>query len=572
MTIRNLLLTVAAAILMPSAGSASGNRQIPIPADHAWRSGTAYRADAARYDIWEKDVVTVEDARYKHLGYEAPLRTAFFLKGLKDVTLDFGGATLVLHGKFQPFLLDCCTNVCIRNVKVLHSRSPFTEGDVVEVMENGFKMRIDRKTFPYEVKDGDIVFMGDTWQNRDSPSSSFLQFFDGATRCGVELMLAAVGRHAKVDESRPWAKDTLRLEVEEEDDLLVLKGMKPCRKFKAIRPGWRAVMAHEERSLSNCMMVECRDMSLVNYRVMNGFGMGIFPFRCHNVLLDGVKFTHDRESPGFASNCADAIHAFACSGDFVIRDSVVEGMIDDALNIHSNFYTVDSAEGDRIVADTRLEPFSSTPLFLPGDRIRVYRGLTLDALDDYRIVAVRPIGKHLVEFTLDHAVPPDAKGSAIENLVTQCRIRISNCRFGKSNTHLRFQTRGEILVENCVSEQPFMLTGDMNYWFESSPCEKVTFRNVRFLTDKGRLRVQPKFLDTESSPYYHGDILFVGCTFEAEDVGSCEYARSLTFRNCGNSLGKAMRLKAVNCGEVVAPGIEVERRTLPHRTALGVTY
>ena len=34
---------------------------------------------------------------------------------VKNITLDFGGATIVLHGKIQPFLLDGAENITIKN-------------------------------------------------------------------------------------------------------------------------------------------------------------------------------------------------------------------------------------------------------------------------------------------------------------------------------------------------------------------------------------------------------------------------------------------------------------------------
>lgn len=525
-----------------------------------WRNDAVYAADRMVYDIHEADTVPVNDVRYHHLGYESTLKTAFFLKGKSNVTLDFKGATILLHGKFQPFLIDGCTNVTVKNVTVKYARSPFTEGEVVVKDQDVLKLKVDKTLFPYEVRDGDCYFRGEGVPAHPSLSSSFVKFYDAKTRENHFTRLVTLGLHAKIDPNAPWAKNVRVLEASEENGLLVFRTAKSFADWP-VHVGDRMVMAHEGRSFSNCMMVESRDLHLVNYRILNGYGMGIFPFHCHNLKIEGLRLTQDAESPSIVANLADGIHAFACSGDFVVRDSIIEGTIDDALNVHANYFKVKSVVGNRIIADTGLEPYSTTALFLPCDRIRVYRGYTLDPAAEYTIVATRPIDKKTVEFTVDRPALAHQELDAIENLSTQCRLTLSNCRFGRSTAHLRFQTRGGVLVENCESALQFMLSGDMSYWFESSPCEKAVFRNVRFKGPRGNFWINPQFVPSEKAPYYHGDLILENCTFEAEKAVGAYYVKSVTLKNCTRADGGKPQIELVNCGTVSAPGCDVKART-----------
>ena len=100
-------------------------------------------------------------------------------------------------------------------------------------------------------------------------------------------------------------------------------------------------IAHEERSLSHLFSIDSKNLKLENYRILSGWGMGIYSYRTENITLDGFRLTYDEKSPCIIANAADAVHTFGTSDRFEIRNSVFEGMIDDALNVHSNFRAVD---------------------------------------------------------------------------------------------------------------------------------------------------------------------------------------------------------------------------------------
>lgn len=52
-----------------------------------------------------------------------------------------------------------------------------------------------------------------------------------------------------------------------------------------------------------------------------------------------------------------------------------------------------------------------------------------------------------------------------------------------------------------------LLTGDMSYWFESSPCERMVCRRVKFVGERAGVQAVPQFLPTDKAPYYHGDLV-----------------------------------------------------------------
>ncbi len=529
-------------------------RRADLPRDNHWTDDTVYSFDRPQLDVYPSDTVLLDDPRYYLRGHNSPLPTAYFLKGLRNVTLDFGGAVVRLHGLLQPFLLDGCERVTIRNVSVLYDRCPYTQGEVAYADRECLKLRVG-EAFPYRTEDGNLIVMGEGWENRDlDKAPMFLQLFDRQTLEGAGIHLAIFGKHPVIDPALPWAKDTLRFTAEREGGLLALR-RSGGPELPGFKQGQIAVIAHENRSLSGIQMVCCKDICLENFRILNGRGMGVFPFHCENLLLDRVKMTCDERSPGIAANAADGVHAFGCSGRFILRDCVIEGTIDDALNVHSNFYEVRSSEGDRITAFTGLEPNAETPLFLPGDRIAVRRGHTMETAAEYTLRAVRAVGEKMVEFTLDRAAQPHESGDAIENLSTQCDLTLERCRFGRANTHLRFQTRGRVLIDHCWTQLPFLLTGDMTYWFESSPCEQFVVKDTRFTRERAVVRATPEFAPTASAPFYHGEVRLENCSFAARQPVDLAYTRRLVMKGCGHSKGLPLEARLLNCGGAEAEGV-----------------
>ena len=83
-----------------------------------------YRGDLLRVSICNTVRLTEKIYRATYPSKKDWLDTAIYLKGLSNVTLDFGGATLCLcDDSIQPFVLDECDNVTIKNVVVEYERS-----------------------------------------------------------------------------------------------------------------------------------------------------------------------------------------------------------------------------------------------------------------------------------------------------------------------------------------------------------------------------------------------------------------------------------------------------------------
>ena len=236
-------------------------------------------------------------------------------------------------------------------------------------------------------------------------------------------------------------------------------------------------------------------------------------------------------------------------------------MIDDAINIHANFRTVEHVEGNEIYSHLASCEPQASDLYRVGDQIAVYRGKTMEEVAKYTITKIELLDNYISKFTVDRPVEAHVDGDLIESLTANCDVLIENCIFGKANTHLRFQSRGKFVMKNCECEMPILLSGDASYWFESGPLTDLTIENCRFMSDKANIRLASEVLPTEAEPYYHKNIKVINNSFDAADPIHGGYADGIVFKGNKNSAGKPMTLILTNCGDVDADNCTVERKT-----------
>lgn len=528
-------------------------------------SGNTYIADKEEYHIYLEDTQCIESKRYLSLhkshgidniaGTEC-LNVFIEIKNKKDITIDFCGAVLVFHGKIQPFVICDSENITIKNCAVAYFRAPYTEFIIEERGENYVALKKCDKNATFYVENGRLIMTGENWENRDLyKTPCFFQAFDMKTREGKGMSRAIVGREVKRNEADPFEQNQLVPSMCGE--LLKLEG----KLWDSWTKGTLLCYAHEKRTLASVYTFGGSDITIENYRLINGAGMGISTNHTKNVYIRGLKLIYDEKSNGIITNAADAIHSISCSGDYVIADSVLEGMVDDGLNIHGVFCTFKSAENNTMYIKNSGHTSAYLEFFSAGEKIAVYNGPTMEKSAEYTVKAFEIIDEDNIKLKTEETIGKHNEGDLIESLSAQSNITIKNCSFGKANSHIRFQSRGKILVEDTEIGLPVLLSGDASFWFESSPVQALTFKNVVFNTAKAEIRLMPEVMPTEKEPYYHKNVKFIDCEFVSDTPVRGGYTDNIVFDNVTNSAGKAMKMILTNCGRVDAEGVELERHT-----------
>jgi|GEM_PF-218949 hypothetical protein len=525
----------------------------PITLGVPLENDTYYYADRDRYDIFTDDTFPCSDKRCFYENCESGfISVAFLLTEKHNITLDFGGATLMLHGRIQPFMIDRCENIAIKNCVVQYSGAFYMEA-VIDEVGCDFLHLIPRDGFTWRIHNGRLIPYGECWESDTlDRNTMFMQVFDPVTRDGAgSFMLGLTGDVVYPEENPP--APIYHLTVTTADQGFILHG----HTQSDWKPGMILAFSHEPRDKSSVSLIRCENCSIENYRIINGAGMGIFIMHSHNTLIDGFQMRHDEKSVGIIANNADGIHAVACTGYLRIQNSICEGMIDDALNVHNNFYLTEKCDGCQLVAkkvSKCLLPDNEN--FCAGDEIEFHFGNTMETRASRRIEFIERRSDGTILITLDK--PADAQaGDLIENMSTQPEVVVYRSVFGKSNSHLRFQSRSKITVEDCIIGLPILLTGDVNYWYECSPVCDFNIINCNFVTDKARINIIPEFNPTEKEPYYHKNISIADCNFTTDSPVCGNRAAYVSVIGCKNTLGHIMHLPLTDCGVIETDCIQL---------------
>lgn len=522
-------------------------------------SDTLFIGDKAEYEITEGDIKWLCAPIYTSFWDNGvyPFPAAVVLKNVRNVTLDFGGATLLLWGQYQPFLIENCENVTIKNVTVVYARSPYTELRILKNEKNCLYLQPLEK-FPCRVEEGYLIPYGPTWENRELHlGNMFIQAFDTESGEGRGLAVCQIGEQIEQGATPPAFVRHYR--VREENGAIVLTGEIP--------PEWDAsmtiVLAHAKRDISSVFLICTKNSTLENYRIVNGQGMGILGMYSENITLDGLRLTRDEMSHGIVTNGADAVHLVASKGQITVRNCLIEGMTDDALNVHTVFLEVSECRDSsvKLLCHPQRHMIRANYKLLDiGDTLQFYRGNTMETGECAVVQNVTVLDDDHLEITLDKALSLHP-GDYVENLSTQPDLLIENSRFAKSNTHLRIQTRGRVEVKSCEIHLPLMLTGDTNYWQEASPIRNLTVKNCRFSGDRGFIRSCPEFTATDDAPYYHKNFIIQNNTFDrtiALEANGTDNIHFLNNIHAGSDAPLILRLHRCGSAKTDASGI-IER-------------
>ncbi|MBQ9805382.1 MAG: right-handed parallel beta-helix repeat-containing protein [Clostridia bacterium] len=532
----------------------------PFDTSTKFESNTHYFYNEDKLCFALSDTTHLEEKIYRaiYMSKKTWLDTAIYLKDLSNVTLDFGGATLLLgDDTIQPFVLDGCHNVTIKNVIIEYERSLMNEMDVVQITDGEIRClqtEKQKRHFPLRVENGCLIpIAGDKKYPDAFKVPMFFNLYDKDTQECKKTYLVRIGTELPYLSKEQYPFHYLDLIAEQKDEYIILRGAISPQAFHNVT----GVISHSRRDVSSCFIIRSRNTVLENVRILNGAGMGILGMYSENITLDGVRYCFDERSHGIATNAADAVHLISCFGRVEIVNSVFEGMKDDALNIHCNYYTVQSVEGNVIHAklntDIQASPGVNAhyKMFDKGDKLSICRGNTAFLKQNLTVEQVEITGDFTADIYFNGDPHNICEGDTIENLSIQADLHIKNCRFGKAATHLRLQTGGKVLIEDCECSLKIALTGDKNYWYEGSPINDLTIRNCRFVGKKGCIVACPSFDACPEAPYYHSGIKISQNTFDVTTALDLSHCKDVLFEGNIQSAGLPFENRFQNCTDII---------------------
>lgn len=435
------------------------------------KSGNYYLKSPVKSDIWVSN-------------HDNPRPRQIFLpiEGVTNLTIrSEKGARLLADGEGICLALIDTKNVKLEGVYCDYVRPFFS----IWTLKDG-KLTTDEKKYPYEIENGTIYTVGNGWRQRQG----ICELFDKDTHA-FRGSIWWNGSAEKVFAGHPDGTIAMTRNVYRPSPCVFL---------------YRA---------SNTAFIRCGALAAA--------GMGFLAQRSENILLDGWR-THLSRPLALQ---ADATHFSNCRGHVKVVNSVFEGMVDDAINVHSTSLKIIEKCGDSTIYCQYMHHQSvGFEVFKPGETLRFIKGKTMEPGAEVKVASVKMLAHNHIEIRLAEPIPEQYDIlDAVENADWQPRVTFSKNIVRNSTPRATlFTTPGKVvcsdnLFEN-VAGQPIYFAGDAWDWYESGASRDVvvsgnTFRNCAFKSGRAMIEIDPAVKDIESQQRgYHQNILIENNTFE----------------------------------------------------------
>ncbi len=531
-------------------------------------------ASGARFDVWSDDCPVVEGYHFSNTaGFEENPRgrrpVCLFMKGKRGITIEGGGASIMVHGVMTPLLFDGCDDLTLRNFTVDYAHPTMSEFTIEEALgENRYRIRIAPDTL-FDIVDGNRIL----WHSERGRDGEYLWQCDYRDDMVLSMHKDPVTEFTQM---MGVDSDTVRFPIiplfssverdATDDRVLTVTLANSDADFPV---GMTVQSRHTMRDQVGGAFVCCRRVLCENLTIHAMHGLGLLGQFCEDMTFDGLHIT-PAEGRTVASN-ADFFQFSGCSGLATIRNCVASDGHDDFVNAHGTHLKVIEADGTRLRVRFMHMASRGFPAVFAGDAIDF---IDRETLLPYGTATVRTVTlvddtDHILELTTP---APVRVGDVIENATRTPALHIHHNRFGPSTGRgILCTTRRPVLIEDNV----FYKTGgnvlciedDCNFWYESGYTTDVTFRNNEIIEcgygSLGRgavpvISVNPQVLrPTVQAPdgrevpvHVHDRIAVTGNRFHFTDrvSGTVEvkYTRHFVFRD--NSCNREPHFELTNVG------------------------
>lgn len=428
------------------------------------------------------------------------------LVDVKNIELDGQGSTFMFHGLMQPMLIMDSRNVTCRNISIDYATPFYAEGKIVAIEDGKTTLEIPER-FSWCVENGKFFTRGDGWQVRAATALGFHE--DGrmvATGRAGDAYWG--GKATQVGKNRvQFEQDARRLGFDV-GQILVLRIWN--------RPYPAMVLHQAENTLLEDVVFHSSQ------------GMALLAQMSRDVTIRGGGCV--RGDVRVHTSGADATHFSNCGGRISVRNALYEGMMDDAINVHSTCLSI-----EKVISPCQVElrfmhsQAVGFDVFPVGSTLQFINGKTLENHPSLgKAVAVERVDECTVRLTLEKPLPEGiGVGDAVENADYYPSVEFSHniVRANRARGTL-FTTPEPVVVDGNQfigsSGSAILLAGDAQGWYESGRCRNVIIRNnlfdhnliCRYQFTEGIISIYPAVNDPAGqNERYHENILIENNTF-----------------------------------------------------------
>lgn len=419
-----------------------------------------YRTSSSPYLYYISNTASAEENPdpTKHIG--------IWLKDMKNITVDGGGARFVTHGEMTPFVIDGCENVTMKNFSLVAADPSVPEMTVVSTDVNSITARVTAGS-NYEIEDGTFYWKGEGWRFGGGIAQVFYPQTNVTNRC--ESPLTGVTKAIELDEG------------------LVRFNYDRTPGFKT---GEVYQMRHSFRTEACGFIHQSKDVKLENIKFHFLGNFGIVGQYSENLTYEKLYCAPEWGSGRTCAGFADFVQMSGCKGKIRILDSYFEGAHDDPINIHGTHLKVMEYVSEKQVKVRFMHGQSyGFEAFYKGDEVEFVDAHCLRCLQPARVKAVERIDDYEILLTLDRAVNDNVKTGenvSVENVTWTPEVEIRNNYFSRIPTRgILVTTRRKVVIEDNVFYRipmsGVLVSDDARGWYESGPVRDVTIRRNLFM-------------------------------------------------------------------------------------------
>lgn len=394
----------------------------------------------------------------KHIG--------LWLKGLKEVTIDGGGARLVTHGEMTTFVIDSCERITLRNFTVTAADPTVPEMTVEEVGNNYMNVRIHPQS-RYEIKNGKFAFVGDSWRL----DGGIAQYYDPER----DITWRGWSPLSSLKRAVELEPGLLRFEYEQKPQAI-------AGQVFQMRDGIRD---------EACGLIQySRDITIEDAQFAFLGNFGLVGQMSENITYHRVRFEPEPESGRTCAGFADFVQMSGCKGKIRIEGCRFVGAQDDPINIHGTHLSVRKWIAPNQVLVRYMHPqtygFQS---FLPGNEVDFIDVHTLLPVETAYVEKAEMQTPREILVTLTENMPEAIRNQTelvVENVSYTPEVVVRDCYFARIPSRgLLVTTRRPVLVENNtffrMQMHGLLIADDARSWFESGMVRDVTIRGNHFI-------------------------------------------------------------------------------------------
>jgi len=466
-----------------------------------------------RYDFWPQHCIErfYPESNTTNKGLK---RLAMLIENQNGLTIDGLGSNLVFHDRMQPFTIDRCDSIFIRNLSIDWDIPLTAQGEVDEIGDGFIDIKINTEESPYIIENERLVFVGEGWK---SPLGGIMEFDHDSRQVVYNTGDRGAVRH------------TGDLRAEELDRGLVRLYSNYSRQPKT---GNLLVLRHSERDHAGIFITDSRNIRLDDLAIYHCCGLGVLSQYADNLSFRRVDCVPNPSKNRILAGHDDGFHFSNCAGKIEVDDCTFHALMDDPINIHGTTIRVIERRHTNKLRCRFMHAQSIGMVWArPGEKVGFIRSKTMETISTGIVKSYKQVEKDLFDVEFEKPVPIEmTDGDALENLDRTPEAIIRNSRFLSCRARgLLISTPRPVIVENNTFESSgsaILIAGDANFWYESGAVKNVIIRGNKFrspcLTSmyqfcEAVISICPEIPNPTVKALYHSNISITGNEFHLFD-------------------------------------------------------